>query len=248
MPGGQVYLCPTVLDLNGPALNEPALWHLSSGLPAYLQFAALLSLTLSTHPAKCLQIYLSLWLCVLHLIKLVHNTQFSAGPLLEHDNCSCWIDIVFVHPRLFVSQDWTIVICLCSALLWQSHTEPITAEQWRLQRDIKQARYWSWNTQKSINVSHWTPQEKTYFEVQEEMICVLRKSLHTVSVFLGGYVGVQLAVLFPITVCTDSQGAFQCWFKPWLLFSFRLSKAEWGHCLFCLDRITLNLLCTFRSV
>lgn len=206
------------MDRNGPDLNEPALWHLSSGLPANLQFAALLSLTSSTHPAKCLQIYLSLWLCVDHLIKLVHNTQFSVGPLLEHDNCPCWIDTVFVQPRFFVSQDRTIIIRLCSALL--CHTEPITAEQWCLHRDIKQARYWSWNTQKSINVSHWTPQEKTYFEVQEEMICVLHKLLHTVSVFLRVYVGVQLAVLFLITVCTeDSQWAFQCRdSKPWFLF------------------------------
>lgn len=66
------------------------------------------SLTLCRHPTKCLQIYLSLWLCVDHLIKLVHNMQFSG--LLEHDNSSCWIDIFFVQEgSLLIPSDWTIV-------------------------------------------------------------------------------------------------------------------------------------------
>lgn len=88
-------------------------------------------LTLSTHAAKRSEIYLSLWLHVDHLIKPAHNTQSSVGPaLLEHDNCSCRIDIVFVQTEaLCFPPDRTVVIPPCSAPLWQSHTKPITAEQ-----------------------------------------------------------------------------------------------------------------------
>lgn len=59
---------------------------------------------------------------------------------------------VFLFPL-----DWTIEIPLCGDVLWQSHTEPITVEQWCFDKDIKQARYGSWNTKKSINEHHWTP-------------------------------------------------------------------------------------------
>lgn len=65
------------------------------------------SLPLCRHPTKCSQIYLSLWLCVDHLIKLVHNMQFSGS--LEI-NSSCWIDIFFVQEgSLLIPSDWTIV-------------------------------------------------------------------------------------------------------------------------------------------
>lgn len=229
-----------VLDPNGPDWNDPALWHSSSGLPACLQFASLLCLTLSTHPAKCLQIYLSLWLCFDHPIKLVHNAQFFAGPaFLEHDNCSCWLDCFHATQGSLFSLDRTRVIPLCSARLWQSHTEPITAEQWCLHRDIKQARYWSRKTQKSINVSHWTPQGKTYFEVQEAVICVRHTSRVCVSA--------QLAVLAP-DHCLHwgfSVNTSLSRFKTFLSICLMENKAM---VFFCLDHITFNLLCTFCSI
>lgn len=81
------------LDLNAMVL---IFWIL------YLQFAPSLCLhiALNTHGF----IYLFGSVSIISLSWCTLHQQFSAGPaLLEHDNCSCWIDIVFVHPRLFVS-------------------------------------------------------------------------------------------------------------------------------------------------
>lgn len=82
----------------------------------------------------------------------------------------------------------------CLALA--SHTETIAAEQCRLHRDIKHSRDTEAEMhKKSINVSHWTPQEKTCFEAQEEVILCSTNSLHTVPVCLSMFIYFGMRVL-----------------------------------------------------
>lgn len=145
----------------------------------YLSICSLPHCSLSLCPHILLNAYR-----FIHLFGSVSIISLSWYTIHNFLRCLSMI-IVPAALRLFVCTqgslfplDWTVVIPLCGALLWQSHTQPITAEQWCFTKDIKQARYWSWNPKKSINNCHCAPQEERIMKFK------IHKSLHTVHNYL----------------------------------------------------------------
>lgn len=109
--------CIHWFTVTGLDSSDPALWH-QQHLPAYWSALChpISALILSRHTTKCQQIYLSLWLCVDHLIK--HNMQFSG--LFVCDNSFCWKDIFFLQEGSFVYR----------FRLDHNQTEQISAKPW----------------------------------------------------------------------------------------------------------------------